>query len=95
MFPNAFSIVFYCLINFQHIIAVNGNRLDPQGRELDQAIATSSLGDPLNILVARDGLMREITVHLKASDKVSYVIERNPDSTDQQRRLGDIWLSLS
>ncbi|MFD1166711.1 M61 family metallopeptidase [Sphingobacterium daejeonense] len=77
------------------IIAVNGNRLDPQGRELDQAIATSSLGDPLNILVARDGLMREITVHLKASDKVSYVIERNPESTDQQRRLGDIWLSLS
>jgi predicted metalloprotease with PDZ domain len=77
------------------IIAVNGNRLDPQGRELDQAIATSSLGDPLNILVARDGLMREITVHLKASDKVSYVIERNPESTDQQRRLGDIWLSLA
>jgi len=76
------------------IIAVNGNRLDPQGRELDQAIAISKLGDPLNILVARDGLIREITVHLKASDKVSYVIERNPNSTEDQRKLGNIWLSL-
>ena len=76
------------------IIAVNGSRLDPQGRELDQAIAISKVGDALNILVSRDGLIREITVNLKASDKVSYVIERNPNSTKEQSTLGDIWLSL-
>ncbi|WP_156309196.1 M61 family metallopeptidase [Sphingobacterium endophyticum] len=76
------------------IIAVNGNRLDPQGRELDQAIAISKVGDPINILVSRDGLIREITVHLKASDKVSYVIERNPNRTEEQSALGDLWLSL-
>lgn len=76
------------------IIAVNGNRLDPQGRELDQAIAISKVGDPLNILVSRDGLIREIIVRLKASDKVSYVIERNPNSTKEQSALGDFWLSL-
>ncbi|MGX1752816.1 M61 family metallopeptidase [Sphingobacterium sp. NPDC055346] len=76
------------------IVAVNGNRLDPMGRELDQAVINSKIGDPLQILVARDGLMREIMIQLKASEKVSYVIERKEDSTEEQRRLGNIWLSL-
>lgn len=76
------------------IIAVNNNRLDPMGRELDQAITFSAIGDTLTILVSRDGVIREIPVTLKASDKVSYYIERNPESTEEQRRLGNIWLSL-
>ncbi len=76
------------------IIAVNGNRLDPQGRELDQAITISDIGTVLNILVSRDGLIYDIPIKLKASDKVSYVIERNPNSTEAQRALGNIWLSL-
>lgn len=76
------------------IVAVNGNRLDPQGRELDQAALNSSIGDNLRILVARDGLMREISISLKASEKVSYIIERKEESTKEQRELGNIWLSL-
>ena len=76
------------------IIAVNGNRLDQQGRELDQAMTYSQVGDEVVILVARDGLMLEISVKLKASEKVSYYIERNPEASEEERRLGDIWLSL-
>ncbi|MGV6947186.1 M61 family metallopeptidase [Sphingobacterium kyonggiense] len=77
------------------IVAVNGNRLDIQGRELDQAMLYSQVGDEVTLMVAREGLMLEIPVRLKASDKVSYYIERNPNSTEEQRRLGDIWLSLN
>lgn len=76
------------------IVAVNGNRLDSQGRELEIAIQISNPGDHFNILVARDGLMQNIEVQLKASEKVTYCIERNPLSTDSQRKLGNIWLSL-
>jgi len=76
------------------IIAVNGNRLDSQGRELEIAIQISNPGDQLNILVARDGLIQNIKVQLKTSKKVTYCIERNPLSTDNQRKLGNIWLSL-
>ena len=76
------------------IIAVNGNRLDSQGRELEIAIQTSNPGDYLQILIARDGLIEEINVQLKVSEKVAYCIERNPLSTDHQRSLGNIWLSL-
>ncbi len=76
------------------IIAVNNNRLDNQGREMDQVLAYGKIGDVLNILVARDGLIKEIPVTLQASDKVSYLIERLESATEEQRRLGDIWLSL-
>ncbi|MGN0019557.1 MAG: M61 family metallopeptidase [Sphingobacterium hotanense] len=77
------------------IVAVNGTRIDPQGRELDLAISSSAIGTTLNIIIAREGLIREIPVTLKASDRVSYYIERNPEATAEQRVLGGIWLSLA
>lgn len=76
------------------IVAVNGSRLDPQGRELDLAISASLIGDGLTLLVSREGLMRELTVTLRASDKVSYAIERLANASEEQRRLGNRWLSL-
>lgn len=77
------------------IVAVNGVRIDPQGRELDLIISNSHVGTELNVMIAREGLIREIQVVLKASDRVSYYIERNPNATVEQRALGDIWLSLN
>ena len=76
------------------IIAVNNNRLDNQGREMDQALAYGQVGDVLQILIARDGLIKEIPVTLMASDKVSYLINRLESATEEQRRLGNIWLSI-
>ncbi|MGO1520760.1 MAG: M61 family metallopeptidase [Sphingobacterium sp.] len=76
------------------IIAVNGTRVGISGREIELRVQQSKIGDWISLLIARDGLIRELSLCLKASEKVSYKIERNPASTAEQQGLGTIWLSL-
>lgn len=77
------------------IIAFNRLRVDPDGRELDALLKRRQIGDHIEFLISRDGLTTEIPVRLKPNRKSSYSIERNPDATAVEKRLGQLWLSLN
>src|SRR5690606_36221532 len=76
------------------LIAINGERLDSQGKELSRAVQTAAIGDSLHVLVARDGKIRELTVTLKKDTRRSLGIVPMPNATPEQQRLGRLWLSV-
>ncbi len=76
------------------IIAVNGERLDANGRELNRLMQTAAIGDELAILVARDGKIRELNITLGKDNKGAFSIVPLQNATPEQERLGKIWLSL-
>lgn len=76
------------------LIAVNNHRMEINGKAMEYVLSQAKAGDILHILISRDGLIKEIPVILIASTKKSYSIERKEDTTEAQRRLGNIWLSL-
>lgn len=75
------------------IIAINGVRLDASGREMTHAIQQASVGDEMQVLVSRDGIVREFTIVLKASTNGIYAVQQYTLATEEQRRLGRFWLS--
>lgn len=76
------------------IIAINGERLDAQGRELNRIVQTAGVNGLLNVLVARDGILRELKATLKKDTKGAFAIVPVQRATPEQERLGRIWLSL-
>jgi len=76
------------------LIAVNGYRIDDLGKELDRILASSNVGDKLRVLVARDGIIKELDVVLSASEKAAYIIRPLSTVTPEQDKLRKIWLSL-
>jgi hypothetical protein len=46
------------------------------------------------MIVARDGLIEEVSAKLQYPEKHNYVIQRFNNASDEQKKLGDIWLSL-
>lgn len=74
------------------IIGINGVRLDPAGRELEQVIQHGELGQIIEILIARDGIIRTIAVPLAYSDKKSIQIRRNTSAKEAEKTLGKVWL---
>lgn len=76
------------------LIAINGVRLDMQDKELDYILKTAKEGDKLSVLVARDGLLKDISLDLKTTYKKAYKIVQNENITNEQRKLGNIWLSI-
>ncbi|MGJ1284826.1 M61 family metallopeptidase [Sphingobacterium spiritivorum] len=75
------------------LIAINGVRLDPAGRELEYALNSGNAGDTLTILVARDGLMRELEIMIGISNKKSLKISPLPAATAAQKQLAQYWLN--
>lgn len=75
------------------VIAINGERLDAAGRELNTIIQQYKAGDRLLVLISRDGLIRELALDLKKDGNRSFTISRSPNATAEQTRLGDVWLS--
>lgn len=75
------------------IIAINGERLDVHGKELNRVLQTATIGDVLQVLIARDGKIRKLNVTLMKDNRVSFGIIPLADATAEQQRLGDIWLS--
>ncbi len=76
------------------IIALNGERVDAGGKELNRVLQASNIGDVLNVLVARDGKIRELNITLGKDTKRSFGIVSLQNATPEQERLGKIWLSL-
>src|SRR5690606_12154546 len=76
------------------VIAINGERLDTGGKELNRIMQEASVGDVLNVLVSRDGRMRKLPITLKQETKGAFNIVPLANATAAQERLGRIWLSL-
>lgn len=76
------------------LIAINGERLDTGGKELNRVMQTAAVGDTLEILIARDGRLRSLTVTLKQDTRGAFNIVPMPNATSEQQKLGKIWLSL-
>lgn len=77
------------------LIAINGHRIEINGKALDYMLSQAHEGDKVDILIARDGIIKEIPVVLFQSNKKSFRIERLSDATEEQRKLGNIWLSIT
>src|SRR5690606_11917038 len=76
------------------ILAINGERLDANGRELNRLMQTTAVGDQLDVLIARDGKIRELTIALTADAAGSFRIVPLKNVSAAQELLGKIWLSL-
>ncbi|WP_188507190.1 M61 family metallopeptidase [Parapedobacter pyrenivorans] len=76
------------------IIAINGERLDANGRELNRVLQTATIGDELRVLVARDGKIRELKITLGKDTKGAFSILPLQNASAAQEKLGKIWLSL-
>ena len=77
------------------LIAINGHRIEVSGKAIEYVLAQTPHGSSVNLLIARDGLIKTIDVPVFCSTKKAYSIDRKLDATPDQRRLGDIWLSLN
>ncbi len=76
------------------LIAIAGYRIEGNGRAIDHVLGNAQLGDVVQIVVARDGLLETIPVKLQYADKRSFSIQRVEKASEEQRKLGDIWLTL-
>lgn len=76
------------------IIAVNNHRIDPQGKELESWIQHSKEGEALDILISRDGIIRNLQTPIQPDIVPDYAIVRLEDRSELQTKLGNIWLSL-
>lgn len=76
------------------LIAINGHRIDAQGKALDYTLARTQAGDTVNMLIARDGLIETLEVPVFISDKKAFSIEAMPHADQNARTLGKVWLSL-
>ncbi|MCL7986341.1 PDZ domain-containing protein [Sphingobacterium sp. lm-10] len=74
------------------ILGINGVRMDPAGKELEMVIQQCTFGQTVDILIARDGIIRTISTPLGYSDKKSLVVQRREDATTEEKALGEIWL---
>lgn len=73
------------------IVAVDQVRV---GDDLNRLVAGRPVGDTLNVLVNRAGLLRRINVTLGANPLVSYRLEPVSNPTDAQRSLYRKWLYI-
>ncbi|SEM50880.1 Predicted metalloprotease, contains C-terminal PDZ domain [bacterium A37T11] len=76
------------------LLAVNGVRLDAAGKELDRILAASKVGDTIKVLVARDGLIKELTVTLGQDPNKRYMIRPLQNLSEAQKTVMRKWLSL-
>lgn len=74
------------------IIAINGNRVDIGGRELNSMLLQNKVGDNITVMVTRDGLIREFTIELKRSPQSIFNVTEKEDATPDEKRLGEVWL---
>jgi len=75
------------------IIAINGNRMSDQSG-MDRLIANKKVGDKVDVLLSRDGLVRTLSVTLKKENKGKFRIEAAKDASTQQFAVRKKWLNL-
>ncbi|MBL1410004.1 M61 family metallopeptidase [Sphingobacterium faecale] len=76
------------------LIAINGHRIDPQGKALDHILTQAKVHDTVNVLIARDGIVSTLEITVLQSDKKAFSIEAIPNIEASTAALGKLWLSL-
>src|SRR5690606_23958835 len=76
------------------IIAINGYRIDEAGNELDRILLASKVGEELEVLLSRDGIIKKIQVNLSANTKGDYIIQPMEKASAEQIKIRNLWLSL-
>lgn len=76
------------------IIAINGERIDHNGKDIPGFVEACKSGESLNFCVAREGLLREIVVKPEANIYAPYLLKKAENRSEKQEKLAEIWLSL-
>jgi predicted metalloprotease with PDZ domain len=74
------------------VLAINGQRVDASGRDLLTVGRQVGVGGQVDILVSRDGLLRNIPVTIKADTKTTYRLVPLATATAEQKALGAQWI---
>lgn len=74
------------------IIAVDGYRV---GDDVTQFVSGRTVGDVLEVLIARDGKLMLLEVPMQKDDNVRYRIEQLPNPTNEQKQILAKWLTMT
>jgi len=82
---------------YEQGLNVNDEIISADGFRMNQELLTARIGEAppgyrMEFLVARDGRLVSAPVVLGVRDESDYKIERNPESTLQQKRIYEEWL---
>ncbi|WP_242689277.1 M61 family metallopeptidase [Pedobacter sp. SYSU D00535] len=75
------------------IIAIDNFRVGSQA-EIDRTINGKRVGDKVNILISRDGILQTIEAKLTANPNGRYRLEADPNATPEQLAIRKKWLNL-
>jgi len=75
------------------LIAVNGYRIDGTGKELDRVIQSGKVGDSVKLIIARDGVIQELSVVIGTSKIGKYSFMPVQESSPEQQKLKARWLA--
>ena len=77
------------------LIAINGYRIDEEGKEMTRILSEVNVGDEVTVLISRDGVIKELRFTLPENKQADYVIEPVADATPEQIAIRNIWLSTN
>ena len=72
------------------IIAINGMRVSKSS--LSSVFEMFAVGEEIEVLVSRDGLLRTLKMTVKIDPSVRYVLEAEEEMSDTQRKVFEKWL---
>jgi len=76
------------------LIAINGNRLDTAGKEMEFILQNGHTDEIVDVLISRDGLIRTIHTPLRHSTRQQWSIREKPNASATEKELGNLWLSV-
>ena len=82
------------------IIAIDNNRINltvdinTKQNDLERAITTKKIGDKIEVLISRDGLLQTLNITLAANTTVKYKIVKDKEATEDQMLIRRRWLHL-
>ncbi|WP_242691812.1 M61 family metallopeptidase [Desertivirga arenae] len=82
------------------IIAIDNNRItlavDPNTKisDLDRSVVTKKVGEKIQVLISRDGLIQTLDIQLSANNSFRYRIAESEDVTEDQMLVRRRWLHL-
>jgi predicted metalloprotease with PDZ domain len=74
------------------LLAIDNNRVSTENR-LNFLINLRNMGDTVELLISRDGLIRKIDVQVGRDTDVNYTYELSDDSNREQSRIYKTWLN--
>ncbi|MDH5827664.1 M61 family metallopeptidase [Sphingobacterium faecium] len=75
------------------LIAINGIRLDMKDKEYDYFMQHSTAGELLDVLIARDGIIKNLKIEIRPNSKKLFRIQPLKEQSEEQKKLAQFWLS--